>query len=157
MNTLDTFFKAVRNNDLIAVAKLLTENPALANTRMPGDSSILNYQVWLDRKMVPVSGNEKRSGTALHFAAIWGKTELAKLLLEHGAEVDAMAYENNHEQTPAIVLAAWEGGTDVLRLLLKAGADPNLQSSNGVTALSTAKRHNKKDRVKLLLKFGAEG
>lgn len=50
--------------------------------------------------------------------------------------------------TPAVVIASWEGGLDVLMLLLEHGTDPNLKSSNGVSALDTAKRHNLIDRAK---------
>ena len=153
MTTNIAFFEAVRDDDLDTVRQFLSDNPALANGRMPGDSSILNFQVWLDRKRVPITDKDERFGTALHYAAIWGKLQLAKLLLEFGADVNAIAYENNHEQTSPIVLAAWEGGLDMMKLLLEHGADPNSKSSNGVTPLSTSRRHNRNDRVELLLQY----
>ena len=54
-----------------------------------------------------------------------------------------------------IVLAAWEGGLDDLRLLLEFGADPNFKFSNGVSPLATALRHGNDDRVELLKLCGA--
>ena len=151
----DDYFAAVRENDLGKVASFLDDEPSLANARMRGDSWLLNEQVWEGKKMVPVAPDDQRDGTALHHAAIHGYAGLAKLLLDHGADVNAMGYENNHEMTPPVVLAAWEGGMEALRLLLENGADPNSRSSNGVTPLSTAIRHGKKDRVELLKQFGA--
>ncbi len=151
----EDFFHAVRDGKLETVKVLLAQDPALVRARMPGDSSILNHQVWQDLQKVPVADGETRYGMALHFAALWGRLELARLLLEHGADPNAVAYENNHEQTTPVILAAWEGGIEVLELLLKSGADPNVQSSNGVTPLSTALRHKNTDRVELLKEHGA--
>ncbi len=151
----EEYFAAVRNNDLDAVSKCLEADPSLANARMRGDSTLLNQQVWEDRKVVPMAQDDRRDGTALHYAAFHGHTELARALLDHGADVSAVGYENNHEMTPPVVLAAWEGGIDVLRLLLERDADPDGRSSNGVTPLSTAIRHGKEDRVALLKEFGA--
>ena len=149
------FFAAVREDDLERVASFLVDDPSLANARIRGDSTLLNEQVWESKKVVQMGPDDDRDGTALHFAAFHGRFELAHLLLDHGAEVNALAYENNHEMTTSVVLAAWEGGLEVLRLLLEHGADPNSRSSNGVTPLSTALRHGKVDRVSLLKEFGA--
>ncbi|MEM7429683.1 MAG: ankyrin repeat domain-containing protein [Pseudomonadota bacterium] len=155
MSMEESFFSAVREDDLDEVESLLAENPDLVHARMPGDSSILDHQVWENLKKVQVSEDETRFGMALHYAALWGKSELARLLLSHGADPNAVAYENNHEQTTPVVLAAWEGGLEMLELILEAGGDPNAQSSNGVTPLSTAQRHQNADRVELLKRFGA--
>ena len=56
--------------------------------------------------MVPIADADGRYGMPLHYSATWGKLDLAQLLLEHGADVNAVANENNHEQTQAAVLAA---------------------------------------------------
>lgn len=134
----DGYFAAVRDNDRARVASLLDKDPSLANARIRGDSTLLSEQVWENRQIMDMATDDQRDATALHFAAFHGYPDLAKLLLQHGADVNAIAYENNHEMTPPVVLAAWEGGMKVLRLLLENGADPYGKSSNGVTRLSTA-------------------
>ena len=149
------FFDAVRVHDLDRARSLLQSNPSLANARILGDATLLNEQVWQNKKKVDVTADEQRDTPALHYAVFHGNLEMTQLLLEHGADIHAIAYENNHEMTPPIVLAAWEGGIDVLRLLLEHGADPNSKSSNNVTPLSTALRHGKTDRVELLKQHGA--
>lgn len=149
------FFAAVRDDDLDRVAAILAEKPDLANARIRGDSTLLDERVWVNKQKVAMDDDDDRDATALHYAAFHGNVALARLLLDHGADVDAIAYENNHEMTPPVVLAAWEGGIEMLRLLLDRGADPNGRSSNGVTPLSTAIRHGLEDRVALLREYGA--
>lgn len=78
------------------------------------------------------------------------------MLLERGTDINSPGYENNQVNTPAIVLAAWEGGNKVLELLLRKGANPNLKSSNEVSAISTAFRNGKDKTVKMLLKYEAK-
>ena len=149
------FFSAVRANDLHQSLAMLESDPSLANARILGDATLLNEQIWRNKKIVDIDADEERDTPALHHAAFHGHVEMAQLLLEYGADIHALGYENNHEMTPPIVLAAWEGGIDVLRLLLEHGADPNAKSSNNVSPLSTAIRHDKSDRVDLLKQFGA--
>jgi len=45
---------------------------------------------------------------------------------------------------------------ELIRLLLKHGADPNVQDDRGVTSLHEAVRRNKVDAVKVLLQHGAD-
>jgi len=151
------FSQAVRDNNLNHLAELLAENEGLAHARIRGDSTLLNECVFKDKQIVPMSDGDTRDTTALHYASFKGNVKLAEMLLDYGADVNAIGYENNHEQTTPLILAAWMGGIDMLRLLLGTGADPHAVSSNGVTALSTAQSHNYQDRVDLLKQYGALG
>ena len=154
-NAQHDFFQFVRENDVERVRSLLASDRSLANALILGDATLLSRQVWLNKSMVNVDANEQRDTPPLHHAVFHSHLDMARLLLEHGADVHALGYENNHELNPPIVLAAWEGGLEMLRLLLQYGADPNARSSNGVTPLSTAMRHGKSDRVELLKAHGA--
>ena len=154
-STKAEFFAAVRSHDLGRVASLLATEPSLANARIRGDSTLLNEQVWENGQIVDIPPHDTREGMALHFAALHGDTELARLLLAHGADVNAIAYENNMDMTTPVVIAAWEGGIPMLRLLLDHGADPNTRCSQGDTPISVAARHGKFDRVDLLKQYGA--
>lgn len=155
MSVQEQFFAAVRENDVAEVSALLDRDPSLANARIRGDATLLNEKVWVNKRVVDMEPDDDRDTPALHHAVFHGYVELATVLLDHGADIHAIAYENNHEMTPAVVLAAWEGGIEMLHLLLERGADPNSESSNGVTPLSTAIRHGMQDRVALLRTFGA--
>ncbi|MFM9966942.1 MAG: ankyrin repeat domain-containing protein [Burkholderiales bacterium] len=68
--------------------------------------------------------------TALHYAAARGRTEAVEVLLQCGANLDAMSdeagYAESYHMTP-LHYAAREGHKEVVRLLLKAGANAGLK------------------------------
>lgn len=63
-------------------------------------------------------------------AALTGHKEVAKVLLDNGAEVDSRADDG---RTP-LMLAASRGDSDLVSLLLQAGADSTLTDKSGGTA-----------------------
>jgi ankyrin repeat protein len=71
---------------------------------------------------------------ALLVAALTGHKEIAKILIDNGAEVDSRADDG---RTP-LMLAAGKGDNDFVSFLLKAGADPTLTDKSGATAASLA-------------------
>jgi ankyrin repeat protein len=71
---------------------------------------------------------------ALLVAALTGHKEIAKILINNGAEVDSRADDG---RTP-LMLAAGKGDNDFVSFLLKAGADPTLTDKSGATAASLA-------------------
>lgn len=132
------FFDAARANDVEAVAAFVEEHPALVHRRYA-----LRDGNW-EAAEEPEPGD-----TALHFAAFHGHAALAGALLERGAEVDA----RNHDGAAPVVLAAWEGGAEVLRVILAHGPD---LTRDGAAALYTAAEHLARDRCDLLLAAGAQ-
>lgn len=69
-------------------------------------------------------GQDSEVGTPLHWAVGEHRVDVARKLLEHGANVNAM---NRHKITPLILAAA---GTDasMIKLLLEFHADPTVAS-----------------------------
>jgi uncharacterized protein len=63
--------------------------------------------------------------TALHLAIFGGSEEAVRLLLEYGADVDALATSDIARVRP-LGTAAFVGRPDLEKLLLEAGADPSL-------------------------------
>ncbi|MCS5616842.1 MAG: ankyrin repeat domain-containing protein [Pirellulales bacterium] len=72
--------------------------------------------------------------------------EMATLLLDAGAEIDAT---NKHRAT-ALLLAAQQGNRGVIQALLGRGANPELRSVGGRTALEAARAADQEDAAKLL-------
>jgi uncharacterized protein len=100
----------------------------------------------------------------LGLASFFGHVEAARLLLERGADVNALS-RNEHIHTAAIhAAAAAEGkGEDVryelVKLALEHGADPNLRQGGGDEGFRAidAARQNGDTRVEqLMLAHGAE-
>lgn len=133
------FFEAVRANDVERVRQFVARHPALAHRRY-----VRQGGAWL-----ATDAGDGRADTALHFAAFHGHVALARVLIEHGADVDA----EDHDGRSPLVLAAWEGGIAVLQTLLEHRPD---LSRSGAPALYTAAEHGARDRCELLLARGAE-
>jgi hypothetical protein len=72
-----------------------------------------------------------RGYTPLHYAACHGHIEIARLLLQNGAEVNAKC---NGGSTP-LHSAAAHGHVEILHLLVENGADLEAQANNGSRAL----------------------
>jgi hypothetical protein len=75
-----------------------------------------------------------RGMTPFHYAAANGHIEIARLLLQNGAEVNV---RNNYGNTP-LHIAASHGNVDILHLLVENGADLEAQDDHGSRALHFA-------------------
>ena len=78
MSRNDEFFVAIREDDLGRVTSLLAQEPSLANARIRGDATLLNEQVWENKRVVGMKLDDERDSPALHYAAFHGKTDLAR-------------------------------------------------------------------------------
>ena len=86
-------------------------------------------------------------------AAERGRTEVVKLLLEKGADVNVKQIGTG---ATALIMASQGGHTEVVKLLLEKGADVNAKDNNGITALLIASSKGRTEVVKLLLGKGAD-
>lgn len=77
--------------------------------------------------------------TPLHYAAASGDDDIARLLLAHGARIDAQSPPASGKFTP-LMMAAREGHEDTAVFLLGQGADPALKNGEGLTAAEIARR-----------------
>ena len=89
--------------------------------------------------------------TPLHWAAFMGHTDVAKLLLANGADVNAT---NDIGETPLHV-AANQGHKDVAELLLASNADVNATDDFEPTPMHIAACQGHRDVAELLLAHGA--
>jgi hypothetical protein len=120
----------IEGGDVAAVKELLEANPSLVSADL--------------------GGRER----PLHYAALYGHTEIVHLLLELGAKVDP---RNRYRQTP-LHQAALNGHLQIARLLIEAGADVNARDCDKQTPLTQALQGGCGRKVaNLLKKHGGTG
>jgi ankyrin repeat protein len=124
-------FEAAALNEPLALAKLLTADPALL-TRKSADG-------W----------------TALHLAAFFGARDAALVLVGMGAPL-GMASDNPMQNTPLHAAIAGAGGEALAPLLLALGSDAHYVGGSGVTALHLAATRGFEGLCRLLLARGAD-
>ncbi len=91
--------------------------------------------------------------TMLHLAGFFGHAAVATILLERGADADAVS-ENAMKLRP-IHSAAASASDDVVQALLVAGADIEAKQEGGYTALMSAASQGAVDTITVLLDAGA--
>jgi len=120
---------ASSNGDVLEVKRLLKEGVDI-NARFGGDGE-----------------------TSLHRAASAGRVEVARVLLDAGANPNATTSEG---ATP-LLEASYKGYVDIAKLLLERGANVNAaEKRHGFTPLQEAIRKGNVELVKLLLDGGAD-
>jgi ankyrin repeat protein len=92
--------------------------------------------------------------TALHFAAFFGSPAATALMLERGAQVDALG--RGWMTGTALHSAVSRREAEIARLLLEAGASPDVRQSAGWTPLHAAAANGDLGSVELLLDAGAD-
>jgi ankyrin repeat protein len=105
---------------------------------------------------VNVNAQDKGRITPLHLACYYGRLEIARVLLYHGARVNT---KNELGQMPLhLVLEGNRSGRDgigIVRLLLEHGADVNAQDGDDETPLHLASHYGKLAIGRVLLIHGA--
>jgi ankyrin repeat protein len=92
--------------------------------------------------------------TALHLGAGFGTPEATDMLLQHGAQVDAIS-RNAQRNQPLHAAVALARNAETVRLLLAHGADPNVIQVGGFTPLFSAATANRRDLAEMLIENGA--
>lgn len=148
---------AARNGDEKIVALLIGRRANVGQRSPVGDTALLmaslNGNVKTVRRLLDAGGelNPKQGWAPLHYAAFAGRAPAAKLLLDKGANKDAVA-PNGY--TP-LMMAARTGETQVAKVILYRDPDVNFRTATGDTALRIARKWDMKEFEKLLLQSGA--
>ena len=149
---LAALVQAILDDDRMRVKELLKENPGLSKAGTSKAFLAGEITHWI-----------YKADTALHVAAAGHRTEIAKLLLAAGADVNAA---KNHRRAQPLHYAAdgylenpaWKPERQVatIRVLLEARADIHAQDKNGATPLHRAVRTRCAAAVKALLSAGGD-
>lgn len=91
---------------------------------------------------------------ALHYAAFFAHADIVRLLIEHGADVSAVA--GNPMKVQPLHSAASARSVDAVRALLEAGAAVDARQEMGYTAFLAAAHTGEVEMGRLLLDHGAD-
>ena len=92
--------------------------------------------------------------TALHLAIFGGHKSTVRLLVERGADLEAVSTGEIAQVRP-LGTAAFVRSTALGRILLEAGADPEGSNPQGATPMDTAGANGDEEFAALLREFGA--
>ncbi|MBU0513228.1 MAG: ankyrin repeat domain-containing protein, partial [Proteobacteria bacterium] len=130
----DDIFTAIKDNNLPLLSAVLYAHPGAITSRYrTGEARFYDF-------------------TPLHLAAWRGSPEAAKVLLNHGAGVEARV-KRMHAYTP-LHLAALMGRPAVTRLLVARGADLAVKDDQGRTPLDVAVDAGRQKLAALLTRLG---
>jgi ankyrin repeat protein len=127
----ETIFEAAAFGRVGRLEELLSEQPDLVRS-------------WSDDGFTP-----------LHLACFAGGAETTRLLVERGADLEALALASFAQVRP-LGTAAFSGDRASAAVLLEAGADPNGRGEGGFTPLHSAAQNGDLELVRLLVGHGAE-
>lgn len=125
------------------------EQVALSNAMDTGDVALVKNLI----KSGSLNVNEPAMGwTWLHIAATKNQLEIAKVLVDNGADLSV-----RHRMTKATPLAqaALSGSTEVVKFLLSKGADPNVKLRANVSLLRAVRDQGLTEIAALLEQNGA--
>src|SRR5881396_360160 len=139
---MSELLSALYRGDRARVDELLAEDPDLNVFEAAALGRTVRLHELLDEDASRANAFGDDGFHPLGLACFFGHVDAARLLVERGADVNALS-RNEHVQTAAIHAAAASGeeGTDestryeLVKLVLEQGADPNLPQGGGFRAI----------------------
>src|SRR5258707_4405954 len=92
------------------------------------------------------------NATPLHLASQSGNVDIARMLIERGADPTVQSRDGE----TALHLALREGNVDTARMLIERGVDPTVQNKDEETALHLASQWGSVDLARMLIECGAD-
>jgi ankyrin repeat protein len=100
---------------------------------------------------VAINSTSELGFSALNIAVFKNNIELVHILIKAGVDVNFQNTAIYGIGEPALISAIKEKNTDIIKLLLEHGADPNLPDYFGKTPLMIAAQENALEAAKMLL------
>ncbi len=100
-----------------------------------------------------INKQNKLGGTALSVAAFNEDKEILKLLIDNNINLNSKLKKDGH--TP-LICASHENNTDIVKILVEAGADVNIKDNDNMTALNYAVYNDNYEIAEILVNKGAD-
>ncbi len=144
---VEAILRAVEDGDEDRVREMLEREPGLVHVRVQSD-----YEGG-DTLLHRADHQRADDGNDPHDPHL----RVAQLLIDYGADVDAVGGRGNTVGATPLDAASWAGNVGMVRLLLANGADPEKGGPDGVdyNPVSTAVSHGRVDVFRLLAAAGA--
>ena len=112
---------------LNAINKKVHTALMMASERGNSDAINVLLKAGADPNIIDADGN-----TCLHFLVLQRcNKEVLEIIIDHGVHVNTM----NKRNETALMIASAKGNTDIIKVLLTAGADPNITDADGNACL----------------------
>ena len=150
--TLASLVEAVEEPDPSTVQAVLAEYPHLVHARLYSQHD--TGDTLLHRADPGLRLPENDQGWSLDDGTTDAHLEVAGILIDYGADVNATGGSDNTAGETPIGAAGWAGNLRMCELLLDRGADPNHVSDWGFDALGTITDHKKADIFNAMVAAG---
>lgn len=152
-------YEATIAGDLDSVKKFLTSNKNLLNTHSRDGFTPLGFAAFFNRPAVVkylleqkadanAASNNDFKVAPLHSSVAAKSLEITQMLLDHGGKPNVM---QQNDVTP-LHEAAHNNTPDIVKALLKAGADRDFKTKDGKTAMDYAVEIDSREIIDLLKK-----
>ena len=118
-----------------------------------GDTAEVEAILARDREAVQARSSD--GWTPLHLAAFMGHADVARILLDHGADLEAVS-TNSIANRPLHAALAGKSVTEVIELLIARGADVNARAELDLTPLHLAAARGNMPMTRRLLDLNAD-
>lgn len=159
--SFEDFFTAIRRNDAGTIQALLRRGfdpNTVDETGQPGLmmavdlQSVRAVEALLSAPNIQAEVRNRKGESALMLCAIRGDLTLAKLLIEHDADVNKTGWTPLHYAASGTT----QNQVEMVRLLLDNAAYIDAASPNGSTPLMMAAMYGRSDVLKVLIEEGAD-
>ncbi len=152
--TISPALEALYRGDAEGAYKLLPPDEELTPYEAATFDRVERLRQLLDEDPANVMAWSPDGFTPLHGAIFGGHESTARLLIERGADLEAVSTAEIAQVRP-LGTAAFVRSVPLGRILLEAGADPNGANPQGGTPLGTAQANGDEEFAALLREFGA--
>ena len=115
--------------------------------------SVQVVNVLLQNGASPCIGHSEKGFSPLMIACYKGNLEIAKVLIKADRST---VNQTDIDGKSALILASLYGHTEIVRLLLENGSNPNMMDNDGRSSLMAASQNGYTESVHLLLEAGAD-